>query len=129
LYKYDQPFKNSPSFTMSQDNQNYFTKILKGNKRFDILTQKYEITSNLKEDEVIKKFTSHLQELTSEKFKVVLCNFNSPIEAHFSHVRTKSLPISNFVSDLVNLYMATDCTIINSGILRIDSIINEGDFE
>jgi hypothetical protein len=129
LYKYDQPFTNSPNFTMNQDKHNYFTKILKGSQRMDIFTQKLEITSDLAEDELINKFATNLQDLTNEKFKQIICCFNSPIEAHFSQVRTKSLPISNFIADLVNFYMATDCTLINSGTLRIDSTINEGDFE
>lgn len=129
FYKYENQIPQLPIFSTQQNDNKYFTSITKFDTRFEIKTEKYEITSQLEEDEIVLKCANNLQDLTLKKFQQVLCTINKPIEARFSQVRTKSLPISNFIADLINIFMATDCTLINSGSLRIDSVINEGDFE
>ncbi len=85
------------------------------------------MTKSIKEDETVLKFVSVLEAKTEEKFRQVIGYLGTAVDARFSMVRNKSIPISNFVADLVNIYMDTDVTIINSGSLRIDSVINEGE--
>ncbi len=83
----------------------------------------------MKQDESVVKLINLLESKTEEKFKIVVGHLASPVDVRFSMVRNQSIPISNFVADLVNIYMDTDITIINSGSLRIDSIINEGELK
>jgi 2',3'-cyclic-nucleotide 2'-phosphodiesterase (5'-nucleotidase family) len=105
----------------------YFVSLNKGEYRLDIETELMRVTQNMKEDETISNFVSALEEKTEEKFKQIIGYLASPIDARFSFIRNFSMPISNFLGDVIRIYMNTDCLIINSGTLRIDSIINEGE--
>lgn len=96
--------------------------------KIKIDTELLTVTKNLKEEESVAKFVNFYEEKTEEKFKQIIGYLATPIDCRFSMVRYQSLPISNFVADLVRIFMNTDCVIINSGTLRIDSIINEGEF-
>lgn len=104
----------------------YQTTIYKGSYKLIVETEHIFVTKSVKEDEMISKFVNLLEAKTEEKFKQVIGFLASPIDARFSMVRRGSIPINNFIADLVNIYMNTDCTIINSGTLRADSIISEG---
>ncbi len=129
LQEYEGEICSSSQYNFQNLGRKFYTQIFKGNRLYKIETERLEVCSHMKEDENITKFANNLQDQTQEKFKQVLCVLNSPVEARFSSVRTKSLPISNFISDLVNIYMATDCTLINSGSLRMDSIISAGELK
>jgi hypothetical protein len=61
-------------------------------------------------------------------FKQVIAYLQIKIDAKFTTVRSQSCPISNFIADLCTIYMNTDLGLYNSGTLRIDSEINEGEF-
>ena len=115
------------SSTINKSETLFETTIEKGTYTLIVETELIRVVESMKEDENIKKFVLSLEEKTDEKFKEIISHLLSPIDARFTEVRKHCLPISNFVADLVNVYMHTDCTIINSGSLRIDSIINEGE--
>lgn len=83
----------------------------------------------MKEDEQIAKYVNMLESKTEEKFKQVIGVLVAPVDARFCMVRNYSISISNFVADLIKIYMNTDCALINSGSLRIDSVINAGELK
>ena len=119
---------NESVFNKISDNK-FISVINKGLYKLNIETDYLQITQHLAEDETVKKFVNLLEAKTEEKFKQVIGHLASTVDVRFSMVRTQSLPISNFISDIVNIFMDTDVTIINSGTLRIDSIIDEGDLK
>jgi 5'-nucleotidase len=126
------PELNSSNVEYSSEFKNlservYHTTINKGNYKLIIETEYALVTKSVKEDETILKFVNLLEAKTEEKFKQVVGFLASPVDARFSMVRSGSIPINNFIADLVNIYMNTDCTIINSGTLRADSILSEGE--
>lgn len=105
----------------------FITIIDKDHYKLIIETTLLRVTKELQEDEKVSKFIHQLNLKTEEKFKQVIGYLDSFVDARFTVVRNVSCPISNFVADLVRIYMNTDTCIINSGSLRMDSTINEGE--
>ncbi len=110
-----------------QSETEFVTVIKKGKLKYVISTELLNVTSDIKEDETIQKICSEIDAKTEEKFKVVIAHFAAELDARFSMVRNQSIPVSNFIADVIRIYMNTDVVIINSGSVRIDSVINEGD--
>jgi len=106
--------------------KDYFALIDKQEYSFSIETELIKVQKLLPEDDLIKEFANLINEKTKEKFNTVIGKIATRVDAQFLSVRRNSLPISNFVTDLLRIYMNTDCAILNSGSLRIDSYINEG---
>jgi 2',3'-cyclic-nucleotide 2'-phosphodiesterase (5'-nucleotidase family) len=105
----------------------YKTVINKSDYYFSVQTSLVRVTSDVQEDEFIHSIIKEFENQTEEKFKEVIGCLANQVDAKFEVVRNQSCPINNFVADICRIYMNTDCCIINSGSLRIDSIINEGD--
>jgi 5'-nucleotidase len=119
--------KRIKCFSEKLSEKDYFSMIDKQEHSFSVETQLIRVHKSLPEDELIKEFANFINEKTHEKFKIVIGRIATRIDAQFLCVRRNSLPISNFVTDLLRIYMNTDCAILNSGSLRIDSYINEGE--
>lgn len=105
----------------------FVTSLYKDCVVLNVETQLIQVTNNMPEDDNIAVYIKELEAQTEEKFRQVIGYLATPVDARFNIVRHESAPINNFVADLVRIYMNTDCSIINSGSLRIDSIINEGE--
>ncbi len=104
----------------------YTTKIFKDNCIIEIETEIKEVTSKSENDQKIEKIVEFYSSQLEEKFENEIGYFYERIDARFEVVRSQNTPIANFISDIVNTYMNSDVTILNTGGLRIDSIINEG---
>ena len=127
IYKNDSHPMINTSNNLKKSEHDYVVYINKGKFKYVIGTELFEVTHIFKEDETILKFCNFLEAKTEEKFKQVIGHLATDVDATFSVVRNKSVPISNFLADIIRIYMNTDCLIINSGSLRIDSIINQGE--
>lgn len=114
-------------FSEKKSENDFFAMIDKNEHSVSIETKLLTVNKNIPEDNLIKELAEILNEKTREKFKIVIGRLAASVDAQFSSVRSVCLPISNFVTDLLRIYMNTDCAILNAGSLRIDSYINEGD--
>lgn len=114
-------------FSEKYTENEYLTVIDKQNYSFSVETKLLTVNRSVPEDEIIKSYAYCINEISKEKFKIVIGHIANRVDAQFLSVRRKSLSISNFVSDLLRIYMNTNCVILNSGSLRADSYINEGE--
>ena len=114
-------------FSEKKSENDFFAMIDKKEHSVSIETKLLTVNKSIPEDNSIKEFADVLNEKTREKFKIVIGRLATSVDAQFISVRSRCLPISNFVTDLLKIYMNTDCAILNAGSLRIDSYINEGD--
>jgi 5'-nucleotidase len=89
-------------------------------------TQLLTVDSSMPEDEEIAIKVKHYNEKLEDSFKKTICYFHSPVDAKFSTIRSQNSCIGSFISDIMRIYMNTDCSLINAGCLRIDSMINKG---
>jgi 2',3'-cyclic-nucleotide 2'-phosphodiesterase (5'-nucleotidase family) len=101
--------------------------IVKGEVVISIDSEVMYVTKDVPEDENIAKVVKGYELKTEETFKQVIGYFNTQIDAKFATVRAESTSISNFIADLMRIFMNTDACVINSGSLRMDSVINEGE--
>ncbi len=111
------------------NNSDHITYFDKNDYTILIDTQSIKVTKDLPKNEKINKLAKLLQDQTEQEFKTVIGRLSNTIDARFPSVRTRSLPITNFVCDLLRIYMNTDCSFLNSGTLRIDSDIQEGELK
>lgn len=58
----------------------------------------------------------------------VLGRIEVPLDGRFDMIRTQETNLGNFVTDVMLTAVEADCALLNSGSLRIDSIIPAGDF-
>jgi 2',3'-cyclic-nucleotide 2'-phosphodiesterase (5'-nucleotidase family) len=100
---------------------------VKGDTVIELESEIHYVTKDLPEDENIAKVVKEYEMKTEETFKQVIGYFHNPIDAKFATVRAESTSISNFIADLMRIFMNTDICVINSGSLRMDSVINEGE--
>jgi 2',3'-cyclic-nucleotide 2'-phosphodiesterase (5'-nucleotidase family) len=114
--------------TSVKKSETLFVTILeKGNYALAVETELIRIVETMNEDETIRKYVQSLEEKTKEKFKQVIGHLSSPVDARFTEIRNRCLPLGNFIADIVKIFMHTDCVLKNSGALRIDSVINQGE--
>lgn len=102
-------------------------KAFKEKINFVVETELFHVTSRILEDEETAEFLKIIDQKTEEQFKRIIGYLSCEVDARFNVVRHESCPINNFVADLIKIFMNTDCCLINSGSLRLDSIINEGE--
>jgi 5'-nucleotidase len=93
----------------------------------NVKTELIQIVKEIEEDEVILKHWKDIEVTIEEKFKQIIGYLHNSVDARFDVVRCMNTSISNFIADLMRIYMDTDIAILNSGSLRIDSVINEGE--
>ena len=120
-YTFEEVFKKFSS----PEKMNVF--IEKDKYILNVNTKSIQVTKNIEEDEVIKKYAKEIDDKLEEKFKQVIGRLFNEVDARFNIVRYESTSISDFVADLMNIYMDTEVCLINSGSLRIDSIIYPGE--
>jgi 2',3'-cyclic-nucleotide 2'-phosphodiesterase (5'-nucleotidase family) len=113
------------SIVIEEENK-FETTLNKPTHILNISSELIRVTSQLKEDEEISSFIKEMEKKTEEQFKQEIGCLAITVDARFNIVRSQSCSISNFVADLIKIYMNTDVCLINSGSLRIDSIIDEG---
>lgn len=94
---------------------------------FTIKSELRNITNDLEEDLEISKIVKNYEYIIEEEFKCKIGTLYSSIDARFEVVRSKCTSLGNLLCDLARIYSNTDVCIINSGTLRIDNIIEEGE--
>jgi 5'-nucleotidase len=61
-----------------------------------------------------------------ESMKMVVGFVDCPLDCRFTQIRTEGTNASEFIADIARIAADADICILNSGTLRIDSIISEG---
>jgi 5'-nucleotidase len=107
----------------------YQTILYKKGLKIQIDTELIKVTKNMKENESIAKYITMLEQKIDAEYTKTIGYLLTDVDARFTSVRTTNLPISNFITDLLKIYFQTDCVIVNSGTLRIDSVIFSGELE
>ena len=126
LYKKSEETSLNSEELINTSKNLFSTKIYKDKCIIEIETEIKEVTSLSEKNENIHKVVEWYNSQLEEKFENQIGYLYERIDARFEIVRSQNTPIANFVSDIVNTYMDSEITIINTGGLRIDSIINEG---
>jgi hypothetical protein len=67
--------------------------------------------------------------LIKDEFKVIIGKIYFDIDARFETIRSTFSPIGNFICNVVNIFNNTEICLINSGSLRLDGILEEGDLQ
>jgi 5'-nucleotidase len=101
--------------------------LVKGDVVIGLESELLEVVKALPEDEYVAKVVHEFEMKTEETFKQVIGFLHKPVDAKFATIRSSSTSISNFMADLMRLFMNTDMCLINTGSLRMDSTINEGE--
>ena len=60
------------------------------------------------------------------KMKREVCYLDADIDARFSMIRTREMPIGNFLTDLMRKEYNSDCAVLNSGNIRADKVFVAG---
>lgn len=90
--------------------------------------KKVEITSEVPEDEEMKKVVIHYQQNFEKKAQKPLFISNVDLDARSATLRTQESNIGNFIADILRMMTGADCSFINGGTLRTDDIIPRGVF-
>ncbi len=93
----------------------------------NVKTELIQIVKEIEEDETILKHWKSIEVDIEEKFRLIIGHLHNEVDSRFDIVRCKCTSISNFIADLMRIYMDTDIAILNSGSLRIDSTIEKGE--
>ena len=124
-------YKNGEKNNLEQEidsSGKYLTKLFKNNFLIEIETEIKNINSFCEKNEKIEKIVEFYNSQLMSKFNLNIGYLYEIIDARFEIVREQNTPISNFIADLVNLYMNSEISLLNSGCLRMDSLIKEGGF-
>jgi 2',3'-cyclic-nucleotide 2'-phosphodiesterase (5'-nucleotidase family) len=103
--------------------------LIKNDYVLSVETEFIEVTSNVPEDNEIASLVSFSNQKLEQSFKQIIGYLNNSVDARFCKIRSESSSLGNFIADIMGIYMNTDCSVINTGCLRIDSFINEGEIK
>lgn len=104
----------------------YVSTLVKENKSFTMETQRIQLFSSYPKDAEIEAKIEEFEKEMYETYKKQICVLKEPVEAHFEYIRTRTMPLSNFVADLLLVYFNVDAVLFNSGSFRMDSLIESG---
>ncbi|CAF0987732.1 unnamed protein product [Brachionus calyciflorus] len=90
--------------------------------------ERYVIDSRVPEDDDLKSVVNFYLSQGEKDLDRVLGNINSDLDGRFSIIRSCESNLGNFVCDIVLQSVSADCTIINSGTFRSDTITPAGLF-
>lgn len=100
-----------------------------GSRAFEVThTEHVEIVSSIEEDPEMKVFVDDCMAKLGAAMDVVIGQVAVDLDCRFSSVRTQETNVGNFVTDIMKLGLKADIAFLNSGTLRADAIIEQGEF-
>jgi 5'-nucleotidase len=94
---------------------------------FKLETELIEINSQLPEDDDMLKIVKEYQSKADEFIKKKVSYLHHDFDVRQVTIRKDNTDIANFITDIMRLYMNTDCALLNSGTLRTDDFIYRGE--
>jgi len=91
-------------------------------------TEHVEINSSIPEDREMKALVDKCQAQVGAEMDKVIGLTAVDLDCRFSSIRTQETNIGNFVADVMRDSLKADAAILNSGSLRADAIVEQGDF-
>lgn len=88
--------------------------------------QKIDVNSSYKRDpDLHQEVHNYTDELTA-KLDTVIGYTAVDLQGKFTKIRHEETNLSNMLADMINCVNKTDCTIINTGTFRLDSVLRAG---
>ncbi|GMH72035.1 hypothetical protein TrST_g2555 [Triparma strigata] len=90
-------------------------------------TERVVIDDSVPEDAEMKEVVGQYLGVLGAEMEKKIGHTNVDLEGRFSKVRTQETNLGNFVTDIMRRGTSSDVAILNSGTLRADSVIPQGD--
>lgn len=100
-----------------------------GDNKFCLNVERFEITSDVPEDPVVKLTVDKFLGVMNDLMEETIGELEVELDGRFSSIRTRETNLGNFVTDIILNVTEVDCVILNSGTLRSDSIHPPGKFK
>jgi 2',3'-cyclic-nucleotide 2'-phosphodiesterase (5'-nucleotidase family) len=88
--------------------------------------EKIDIDLKMQEDEEMKQVIEGFNKQTEEKLDKLIGKSGSPIDTRSSSIRTGESGFGNFICDVIRHWHECDFVMVNSGIIRSDTLYPEG---
>jgi len=101
-----------------------------GSKAFQVIDHKHvEIDSSIVEDPEMKVFVDGCMSKLGAAMDLVVGATAVDLDSRFASIRTKETNIGNFVTDVMRHALKADVAMLNSGTLRADAVIEQGEIK
>ncbi|TPP67772.1 putative salivary ecto-5'-nucleotidase/apyrase [Fasciola gigantica] len=92
--------------------------------KFDLIS----INKSWTPDPEVTKLVEVASSEVNKRLARVIGTIHVPLDGRFAMIRSQETNLGNFLADVALTTTEADCAIINSGTMRVDAIIPEGDF-
>ncbi len=116
----------SKNNNISDNKENCLLFFDKRNYGFQLNNNLHYITQNIEEDFNTKEIVERYQEIIIEEFKTKIGHIYKPVDARFEVVRSTGSSIGNFICDVTRIFLNTEICLMNTGTLRLDSVVEQG---
>lgn len=97
-----------------------------GGAKPTVATERFEINYDEPEDDTGRRIVEEYYSVLASKMDAIIGQTSVPLDALFSHIRTRETNVGNFVCDLNRIVLGADVYLLNSGTLRADCVFPAG---